>query len=360
MIWAEHAIPKGWIYYDNDALKDDANVYFKTDFFLSNGLSAMLDLQARRVAYRFFGFDNNLNNVTQRDALLFFNPKAGLHWENRSGSSAYVFAGVANREPNRNDYVESTPASRPRPERLYNAELGYRRKKTTWEWGVNGFWMYYRDQLALDGRLNDVGAYTRTNISSSYRAGIELDGRWAPNARYGLQGSAALSRNRIREFASFVDNWESGEQEVFLLRNTPLAFSPDLIAFVAADARLWKRGEREARLTLSGKRVGRQYLDNTGSASAALAGYFVADLRLNFDFAAGRHSRVSVLAVCHNLFDARFANNGWTYRFRSPGYDPRPDDPYAVADSGDLYRLTGLFPQAGRHYMLALRYAIGQ
>lgn len=360
VIWAGYAIPQNWIYYDNDALKDDANLYLKSEFFFSNGLSAMLDLQGRRVTYRFEGFDSELANVTQTDALVFFNPKAGLHWENRQGTAAYLFGGIANREPNRNDYVESTPASRPKPERLYNIEMGYRQKKQTWEIGANGFWMYYRDQLALDGRLNDVGAYTRTNIPHSYRAGIELDARWTPDARYGLQGSAALSRNRIRQFASFVDNWETGEQESFLLRNTPLAFSPDLIAFAAADARLWKRGDKEARVTLAGKRVGRQYLDNTGSASAALPGYFTADLRINFDFAAGRHSRMSLLLICHNLFDARFANNGWTYRFRSPNYDPRTDDPYAVADRSDLYRLTGLFPQAGRHYMVALRWRLGQ
>ena len=38
------------------------------------------------------------------------------------------------------------------------------------------YYMLYKDQLVLTGKINDVGAYTRTNIPKSYRAGIELQG----------------------------------------------------------------------------------------------------------------------------------------------------------------------------------------
>ena len=43
------------------------------------------------------------------------------------------------------------------------------------------YYMHYKDQLVLTGKINDVGAYTRTNIPNSYRAGIELQGGYVFN-----------------------------------------------------------------------------------------------------------------------------------------------------------------------------------
>ena len=58
--------------------------------------------------------------------------------------------------------------------------------------------------------------------------------------------------------------------------------------------------------------------------------------------------------LVNNVFDKKYANNAWTYRFSSPSYDPRPDDPYARAEGNNIYNLTGFFPQAGRHWLLGL------
>jgi hypothetical protein len=54
-----------------------------------------------------------------------------------------------------------------------------------------------------------------------------------------------------------------------------------------------------------------------------------------------------------NLFDTQFSANGWIYRFRS-GFDPRETDPYAQLEEGNTYNLTGLYPQAGRNFLLGL------
>ncbi|MBK7569016.1 MAG: TonB-dependent receptor [Bacteroidetes bacterium] len=70
--------------------------------------------------------------------------------------------------------MESSPISRPTPEILYNAELGERLQIRGWQLMINAYYMYYRDQLILTGEINDVGAYTRTNVPESYRTGIEL------------------------------------------------------------------------------------------------------------------------------------------------------------------------------------------
>ena len=41
---------------------------------------------------------------------------------------------------------------------------------------INGYFMYYEDQLVNTGKLNDVGAYIRTNVDESYRTGVEITG----------------------------------------------------------------------------------------------------------------------------------------------------------------------------------------
>ena len=46
-------------YYRNDAIKNDLNIYLKTDYDLTKKLNLYLDLQTRFVDYTFEGFDRN-------------------------------------------------------------------------------------------------------------------------------------------------------------------------------------------------------------------------------------------------------------------------------------------------------------
>lgn len=358
IIWTENfaGIPKDYRYYDNDADKRDANVFVKTEMSFSRGLTVFLDMQLRGVRYQFLGYDRDLNNVTQSATLAFFNPKFGITWSFLSNWTLYGFWGAGNREPNRDDYTQSTPASRPLPERLSDLEAGVKTGGANWRLSANFFHMHYRNQLALDGRLNDVGAYIRTNVPRSRRTGLEIEASCRLSTRVTFAGNAALSKNTIREFREFIDNWDSGGQEIVVHRNTDLAFSPGIIARGEIGFDVMKRSPRHAlTATLAGKYVGKQFLDNTSNAHTALPGYFFSDLRLNYDLKALIGKELSVIVALNNLFDARYASNGWAYRFISEGYDPRADDPYSRLESGRVYDQTGYFPQAGRNWMTTLQ-----
>ncbi len=356
VIWAQYGAPKDHVYYDNDADKRDFNFYGRLDFFLKKGLSPLLDLQYRTVRYDFLGFDQEQNNVTQSVQLHFFNPKVGVHWQFRPEWAIYAFFGVGHREPNRDDYTQSTPASRPRPERLYNWEGGVQYRQGGLQVSVNTFFMDYRDQLVLDGRINDVGAYIRTNVPRSYRAGVEVEGTWLLSRRFRWSLSAAISQNKVREFVEFRDNWDTGEQESVVFRNTDLAFSPPAVGRTELTWAVWQPANRGYRLDLSlaGKYVGRQFLDNTSNPNTVLPAYFFSDLRVNLDVERFVGQRVSLVAAVNNLFDARFVANGWVYRYISDGYDARPDDPYTRYEGNGVYHQAGFFPQAGRNIMATL------
>ncbi|MFN0013143.1 MAG: TonB-dependent receptor, partial [Saprospiraceae bacterium] len=314
VIWAEYAVSKDFVYYDNDADKRDANVFGKIELPLRNGPNLLLDLQFRQVYYQFLGYDQNQNTTNQTAELLFFNPKVGLNWRLGSDWTAYAFFGIGQREPNRDDYTQSTPASRPRSEFMFDWEGGIKRQGENWNFAANLFFMDYRDQLVLDGRINDVGAYIRTNVPRSHRAGIEIEADLRIGERITLSGNAAFSQNKVAEFVEYRDNWDTGEQEAFRYVSTDLAFSPPVVARGEATWALLPVGSKHHfSVSLSGKYVGRQFLDNTGNESTALTAYFFSDLRLNYDLTGIVSKRLSVIFTVQNLFDARYSTNGWVY-----------------------------------------------
>lgn len=359
-------------YYDNEATKKDFNIFGKVNYQLTSSLNGYLDLQYRRIDYDFIGFDTNGQNVAQDDQLNFFNPKAGLFYDINGRSKAYVSFGVANREPNRNDYTESTADSRPEAETLYNTELGYRQRFEKAAFSANIYHMLYKNQLALTGQINDVGAATRRNIEDSYRLGLELVG--GVELSEGLEFNAALtlSQNKIAEFTEFIDNWDywfqdfentpaedlEPQQYAVTHTDTDLAFSPSVIASgeLAYDFLANKNG-KSFTVALLGKYVGQQYIDNTSNENTVLDPYFFSDLRLSFNIKTKFIKEIGMTLLVRNLLDSKFSTNAWTYRYQSAGYDGRPDDPTTRLESGSQYNLTGFYPQAGRNFLFGLNFS---
>ena len=328
-------------YYENDARKTDANAFAKLSYSVNERLQLFGDVQVRQVNYDFLGFDDELDNVTQNAAFTFFNPKAGVDYTVHEGGRVYASVAVANREPNRDDFTETTPESRPTSEQLIDYEAGYERRSGRLAVGVNGYYMDYTDQLVLTGELNDVGAALRTNVPMSYRTGIELT--WAAQLTQRLlwKGNATWSRNRIRNFTEFVDDWDSGEQLTFTYGETPIAFSPDWIAGSELGFTFWKKAEHgRADLTLVTKYVGGQYLDNSGSDARKLDAYLVNDLRLNASLQKlFGIPQVDVNLTVRNVFNELYENNGWSYSF---------------VEGGSRQELVGLYPQAPRNVLVGV------
>ncbi len=356
VIWADYGISKDARYYDNTAAKYDGNVFGKIELHFKRGLSTFADLQYRQVRYTFLGYDQFQTAVTQTARLHFFNPKFGLNWAFSPRYTAYAFWGIGRREPNRDDYTQSTPDSRPRPETLYDWEAGLKWKQEKWQTTVNLFYMKYRDQLVLDGRINDVGAYIRTNVASSYRAGLELETSFQPIPALRFLGNVAVSRNKVSEFEEYLDNWDTGEQELIRHQNTDLAFSPPVVARGEIQWDIFSVVEQHhLAVSISGKYVGRQYLDNTSNENTTLPAYFFSDIRLNYDLNNVFGNQLSFLFACNNVLNAQFESNGWVYRYFSNGYDARPDNPYVRLEGNGVYHQAGFFPQAGRNFSGTLR-----
>lgn len=357
VIWAETETSLNGVqpYYDNDATKNDANVYAKFQIPLSNQLRGYVDLQQRWVSYEFLGLDVGGEALPQRDEHSFFNPKAGLNLSIQENKGMiYGSIAVAHKEPNRDDYTESTILSRPLSERLVNTEIGYRYKSEKVTGSLNFYHMKYDDQIVPTGQINDVGAATRRNVEDSYRTGIEADFRVQFSDRFNLQVQQSISQNRIKKFTEFVDNWDTGEQESILHEDTDLAFSPSAVSALIFQYDLLKKANNRLTIELANKFVGDQYLDNTSNENAKLDAYFYSDLRLSLQSKPLWCQDLQVHFQLNNVFNALYSSNGWIYRFVSEGYDPRPDDPYVVEDRPGRYNMIGYFPQATTNFLTGL------
>jgi iron complex outermembrane receptor protein len=333
-------------YYDNDATKQDFSNFLRTNYQLADGLNGYLDLQVRHVRYEFLGFANDLSRIDETASNTFFNPKAGLTYELPSGGQAYASFGVAQREPNRNDFTENTSATRPTPEKLYNTEVGIRKQSGKFNYGANIYHMSYTDQLVLTGQLNDVGEYIRANVDESFRLGLELQGGYQVSNAFTVGGNLAVSRNRVKAHTEFLDSYDEnfgwlGQDEV-LREDTPLAFSPSVVGSVDLNYRVVNTGAHLVEAGLQTKYVGERFVDNSGTEGAALEAYHYADLRLAYTLKPQGDSRLGALrftVLVRNVTDQLYVSNGWSYRYNF---------------AGDETLQKGMYPQAGRNVLVGL------
>ena len=360
IIWAEYASngAKGHQYYHNDAIKNDFNTYAKATYDINNQLSIFGDFQIRMIDYTFLGYDNQLNNVDQTAKLTFINPKAGLNYNLNEQSSVYGFFGIGNKEPNRNDYTNSTPDSRPEHEQLMDIEAGYRINNDKFYANLNIFAMEYKNQLIVTGELNDVGAAIRQNVDESYRRGIELSGgvKLMKNLEWKL--NATFSMNKIAQFNEFIDQYDSNytwiNQIVVENKNTNISFSPSIIAgsqIAYTAIKSDKFGALEVALIT--KYVGKQFIDNTSSEYAKLDAYMVNDLRIQYAVKDKLFKEIIFSAWIRNLLDEKYVSNAWIYRYNGPfAFGDAYDAPDNI--NSNMHNLTGLFPQAGRNFFVGL------
>ena len=352
IIWAEYASngASNHQYYWNKAEKLDHNFYAKANYKYSDATNLYLDLQRRRVDYIFEGYDRNGVPSEQEVSHAFFNPKIGLFHDLNQSQSIYVSFAVANKEPNRNDYVENKADEYPSHETLYDTEVGYKQSGEKFSLGVNLYHMKYKNQLVLTGQINDVGAYRRANIDESYRKGIELEATYKLSDKMTWAGNMTLSENKIISHTEYVDNWDTWGQEKIDYENTDLAFSPTAIWASIFNYKV----DKNISIDFISKYVGEQFIDNTSSDDRKLDDYLVNNLRLAYEWDSKIFKTAKLTLQVNNLLDNEYVSNAWVYRFVSDGYDPREYDHYVNADSERGYNMAAYFPEATRNYLLGL------
>ncbi len=342
IIWADYGVPNGYQWYHLTAQKNDANIYGMLDYKLSAKLNLFADLQYRQVHYTLNGFRHH--PAIRHDLMYhFFNPKLKLTYtSNKTISSLLV--GIAQKEPNRDD-IEASASSVPKPEKLFDVEWNeVYSPNRHWALYATAFLMYYQDQLVLTGKLNDVGAYTRTNIPESYRTGIELEAAWKPACRYvEVKGNIALSENKITQFDEYLDDYDNGGQVKNSYTKTDISFSPNVVASATVSVfpmkGKWNRKTENLSIDILPKYVGKQYLDNTQNPDRILKSYFVNDVMIHCPLPLQSGAKLILRTGIYNVFNHLYESNGASYSYFVN----------QKAQAANYY-----YPQAGRRWMLGI------
>lgn len=302
------AVPANYRWYQTTASKNDASFYTKYTEKLSNHWQSFIDLQWRHVQYTIRGF-RNTPNLLVKNEYAFINPKAGLTYSNKN-TQVYFSYGRAAKEPNRDDF-EANPNEQPKVEKLNDFETGIEQKNARYSWAVNLYYMSYQNQLVLTGKINDVGAYTRSNIPNSYRAGIELLASLKISKWLSVAANITLSENKILNFTEFIDDYDNGGQQSNFYKKSTLSFSPPVTSAASLNVTPVKNFE----INLNGKYVGKQFLDNTAQKSRSLDAFFTQDVRLGYTWSNVKIKALVVYLQVNNLFSEKYEPNGYTFSY---------------------------------------------
>ena len=351
-------------YYDSDARKDDYSAFVKGTLHAGSYLDFFADIQYRHVAYKTDGINDKFveqPNGTYKNQQLdidadynFVNPKAGITFHS-GAHKAYASAAYASREPERNNFTDNGNYPAPRAEHLIDLELGYAYTGKNWNAGINLYRMNYKNQLVQTGEQSDIGEALTTNIDKSYRTGIELTAAWSPTQWITLEGNAALSRNRIKNFTEYLDDWDNPRPKDYdpktqtaasnpnwkpttqHYQHTSIAFSPAAILNAMAD--LHYKGFQAVWHTSF---VSRQYLDNTADKLRSLPCFSQSNLHIGYTTKTTHRTlgikEVAIGIQFNNLFARRYAAGGWVYSAVSAKNKYTPDNRY--------YQI-GFMPMAG-------------
>lgn len=313
-------------YYRNNGIKDELAGYAKAIWTLGD-LELFGDLQLRKINYRVHTLHGTAREqIAFNNDYTFFNPKAGVSYNVPQGKLYFSYA-QANREPKRSDIVESN--NKVKQEQLHDFELGFQKKLGIFNVEANLYYMLYKNQLVLNGRLNDVGSALHENVDSSYRLGMEVSAMAKFSPMFNVATNFTWSTNKIKNY-QYYDVFAKKLND---LGTTNIAMSPNFIGNLSLNFIPVEKLE----LSLINKYVGKQYLDNTNNEDRKLDAYFVSDIIAGYNIPL-KKTQLGFQLMVNNIFNKKYESNGYVY-----------NDPKWVKEETPYF-----FPQAGTHFMLGI------
>ncbi|ROI08051.1 TonB-dependent receptor [Chryseobacterium sp. H3056] len=285
-------------YYRNHSVKNEIAGFAKGILKL-NRVELYGDLQLRNINY-----DTKI--IQQGDGegaylsenWLFFNPKFGINYKLNSGKLFFSYA-HAHREPNRDDLFANPQIQ---AEKLNDFEAGLEKSFGALSFTTNLYYMKYKNQLVLNGEINDIGEFIRINSGKSYRFGIELGALAKLSEQWNVSGNLTLSKNENIDFKNETANGFEN------LGNTPISFSPNFMGNLLLNY----LPSKNVSLSLQNQYVGAQYLDNTNNKNYRLNGYFLTDFNAKYSVMLKR-TEVDFKLLVNNIFNQKYVNNGFVY-----------------------------------------------
>ena len=366
---SRHLLSDGkYQYYDSGANKDDYSGYFKAAYKITSNLTVFGDVQYRHVGYKTDGYndkfiDNGDGTYGKQyldidETYNFLNPKAGLNYK-FGNHRLYASAAISHREPERNNFTDNGNYPAPKAEQVLDYEAGYQYMGNNWHFDANFYYMDYTDQFVQTGAKSDIGESLTSNIKDSYRMGVEIAAGINLTPWLTIEGNAAISQNKIKDFTEFVEDWDDwagntdaakyhcdgngDELREFHYDNSTLAYSPSTIlnGFITLHHNGWQA-------VWHTNYVSRQYLDNTENKERSLPSYSTSNLQLNYTSKVTKVCPLKEVVLglsVNNIFNRHYAAAGWVYSAIAESYGHTNDNRY--------YQI-GFIPMSGTTVMSSI------
>ncbi len=316
-------------WYDNDVVKDDANLFVRANWTALEGknddeLHLFGDLQYRYVGYRAWGTNDNaiegedgsytMQPIDVDKRYNFFNPRLGVSYLVQN-HNLFASVAMAHREPTRSDFTDrymfAADDSYPEPERLTDFELGYSYTTPRLSLGVNLYYMLYHNQLVATGMVNDGDDALNVNVDKSYRRGVEFMASFKAAKWLTLSANSTLSQNKIENYVDQMKNSPTFGQN---LGTKTISYSPSVIGSFIADVH--HKGWSAMWHT---QYVGKQYFTNNETEALSLDAYCVTNLDLSYTKRLRDGGSVRIGVAVNNLFSTLYESNGYGYSYMWDG-----------------------------------------
>ena len=341
IIWGEYLknTPPNYEWYYGTGNKLQGNIIASLGYTYK-GWFAYVDFQYRYIHYKISGKNDKLDDITQNHVWdKFLNPKAALSYSWKKHDiehTAYFSFAVANREPTRSDLIDAIYAPKtPKPETLYDFELGYTLNMNKFRFNANGYYMLYDNQLVLTGQINNTGAAIMTNVKESYRLGAELVANYQPVKFFQWKIAGTFSLNKICNYDNLIEKrdtlWNLTYDTVFM-KNSTISFSPAVVLSNILQFYPFKNFS----VNLTTQFVSKQYIDNSQDNRYILKPYCVSNLNLRYDIPKLKKLHLSLFFSINNIFNAKYESNAWLWRAMVGNTEEHED---------------GYFPQAGINFL---------
>ncbi|MEW6049679.1 MAG: TonB-dependent receptor [Candidatus Zixiibacteriota bacterium] len=335
VVWAQHvggALNPDHRYYEYHGKKWVGSLFAQEYYKLTDRLSSQLTAQLRYQRYKFSqermgafrGYQYDIN-------WFFFSPRFGLNYRLTNEASLFANAAVSSRTPTDADiydandptilpsleiksvslaaggdtaYVFGDPTAK--NERLVNFELGSEFTKSTYSFGLNLFWMDFRNEILPYGGINpNTGLPITINADRSVHSGIEMTASAALTKGFRVSGNFAYNYNRVRKYSKAF--YYDSDSVVVNFKDHKLSGFPEYLGNLLLDyERKWYR------VTFRHRFVGRQWMELANIKSLSIAPYNTASLSATINWPnfvdAGT---LSFSARVDNLFNTDYLAAGY-------------------------------------------------
>jgi iron complex outermembrane recepter protein len=274
--------------YQNRGFKIEISAYTKVQHTF-NKWTLFGDIQFRHV-----DFDYSGSVAFPKLNWNFFNPKVGISYHITKFSQIYYSIGRTGREPTRNDLfggnddllmdsLGNAMIYNQTPEYVVDQELGYRllRKKLVIE--ANLYYMDFKNEIVLDGKLGPNGLALTNKVDRSYRTGLETTIHFQFHKNFASITNASYNYSRIKE--------------------QTISFTPILTPSVIFNQEFTYQ-RKSISVSISGRYQGGAFIDFANTAQ--IQGYFILNAWLGykikgFDFG----------LFLNNFTNAKYYSNGY-------------------------------------------------